>query len=114
MNALLAVLAAGATVAGLSIWSAAVATRALGEPRRARAAALAWIALLVAAQLACSAAAAGVAGGFAIVACAWMTLGWPFCMALNAWPAPTLAWSRRGGWAALAAAVLLMVLRSPS
>jgi hypothetical protein len=111
VNALIAALAAGASVAGLSIWSAAVATRALGEPRRARAHALAEIALLLSVQLACAIAAAGAAAGFAIVACAWMTLGWPFGMALNAWPASTLVWSRRGGWAALAAAVLLTVFR---
>jgi hypothetical protein len=111
VNELTAALAAWATFAGLSTWSAAASTRALGEPQHPRKNALALIALLLAAQLGCAIAVVGPAGGLAIVACAWMVLGWPFGMALSAWPARSLLWSRRSGWAALGGAVLLAVGR---
>jgi hypothetical protein len=45
-----------------------------------------------------------------LVACAWTLLGWPYGMALNAWPARTLVWSQRSGWAALLMAWLVVVL----
>lgn len=105
-----ALLAAGATLAGLAAWSRMVATRALGEPQAGARKAGWWvIALLLALQLACAIAAAGPAGGATLVACAWTLLGWPYGMALNAWPARTLAWSQRSGWAALFMAWLALV-----
>ena len=110
MNEIAALLAAWSTFAGLAAWSAAVPTRALGDPRRTRAQALTVIALLLAGQLACAIAAAGLTGGCALVAGAWMLLGWPYGMALNAWPAGTLAWARCSGCAALAGAVLLAAM----
>lgn len=109
MNEAAALLAACATLAGLAAWSRAVATRALGEPPAgSRKAAWRVIVPLVALQLACAIAAAGPAAGIALVACAWSLLGWPYGMALNAWPARTLLWARRCGWAALAMAWLVM------
>lgn len=110
MSELMASLAAWATVAGLSIWCVAVPTRALGEPRCPRARAATTCALLVVAQSACAIMAAGLVGGFAVVASAWMLLGWPFGMALNIWPARTRQWSRASGLAALAGAALLAAL----
>ena len=111
MNQLAAFLGACASVAALVAWSRAVPTRALGDARCSRRRALGEVALIVAVQLAVVIAALGPAGGSAVVACAWMLLGWPFCMALNAWPERTLAWSRRGGRVALGVAAAVVLLR---
>ncbi|MGR4869462.1 hypothetical protein ACIPRI_11425 [Variovorax sp. LARHSF232] len=69
------------------------------------------VALLLTAQLACATALLGLVGGPTLVACAWMLGGWAFAMALNAWPAGTLAWSRRSGWLALAGSAGLAAWR---
>ena len=109
MSDIAAFLAALASLSGLAAWSAAAHTRALGEPRQARGLAWAQIALVLFLQSGGAVAAAGLVGGLAIVACAWMVLGWFFGLVLNAWPVQTLAWSRVIGWTALGASLVLVL-----
>lgn len=106
MSAFVLPLIAWATLAGLAVWSAASSTRALGDAQCARSHAAVQIAFLLAGQCLCAIAAAGPCGGLAMVACAWMAMGWGYTLALNTWPVRTQAWARPSGWAALGLALM--------
>lgn len=88
MSALL--LAGSAVLASLlplAWWARAVPTRAWGDAgmgtRTAWAAAFAGLAL----QGVAASRALGTAGGLALVASAWMAMGWLLVLAMNQWPA---------------------------
>lgn len=90
MNAvLLAGCAVLASLLPLAAWAHAVPTRAWGDagmgPYAAWAIALASLVL----QAVAAGHALGSAGGMALVASAWMGLGWLLVLAMNQWPAPT-------------------------
>lgn len=109
MNELLSASAALASLIGLTCWARAVPTRAWGDGAawtrgRAWAAVLATVAL----QSFAATVAAGLAGGLALVAAAWMALGWLLVLAMNQWPAVTLAWAQRLGALGAAGCVLAL------
>lgn len=84
---LLAGCAVLASLLPLAAWAHAVPTRAWGDAAMGRRAAWAIALGSLVLQAAAAGIALGVAGGMALVASAWMALGWPLVLAMNQWPA---------------------------
>lgn len=102
MNELASASAALASLIGLTCWARAVPTRAWGDgaltpSRAARLRTWAVVLATVALQSLVAIAAAGPAAGLALVAAAWMVLGWLLVLAMNQWPTDSLPWARRLG-----------------
>jgi hypothetical protein len=115
MNELISASAALASLIGLSCWARTVPTRAWGDgapPTAPSALPRAWAVALATIALQSIAAidASGLTAGLALVAASWMVLGWLLVLAMNQWPAATLAWARRLG--ALGAAGCVLALAS--
>lgn len=88
MNAvLLAGCAVLASLLPLVAWAHAVPTRAWGDAAMGRRAAWAIALASLVLQAAAADIALGAAGAVALVASAWMALGWLLVLAMNQWPA---------------------------
>lgn len=104
--------AALASLMALAHWGQAVTTRAWGDGLRGAARRRAWATALAALvlQTVTAVAAAGPAGGAALVVSAWMGLGWLLVLGMNQWPVAARRWAMRLGTLGCAGCVVALAV----